>query len=284
MTLSTDELGFFAQHGYLVRRNAIPRDKLELAELAIRELYRMQGDKIEYYRADPARSGTMAQLLGAMEARDKEALYQVQKFFPQNQDIRALYGPWILDVVWELLGKNFSFTQLLVEGPGLFVSRPETERLLYKWHSEAHYYPKRRRFVNVWFPIFTARDTSNGSMSVLPRSHRREWQFSEYQGYDADTLGKKHHFVQYEIPEVELQEYLREEQVFGLGRGDALLFDRNLVHRSNMNHSSEYAYAMVARVWTPVHDLTLAGNMAVTPFGGDPGGRPGLVGSGYDAN
>jgi hypothetical protein len=207
----------------------------------------------------------------------------VQKLFPQSWAMRELFGPEVHHRAARLIfpgGENWDVDLVLLEGPGLFVNRPSEQRLLYKWHSEAHYYPKRRRFVNLWLPIFGRRDRHNGAMSILPGTHLRQWQFAEYQGYNIDTLGKKNHFVQYEVPETELAEFMPHEFTVSLWPGDAIFFHSNLVHRSNLNLSSDYGFAVVARIWCPAEDLTLAGNMAVTPYGGDPGGRPGLYGRG----
>ena len=34
-----------------------------------------------------------------------------------------------------------------MHGPNIFIDKPKTKRLLYKWHSEANFYPKRRGFL-----------------------------------------------------------------------------------------------------------------------------------------
>ena len=112
-------------------------------------------------------------------------------------------------------------------------------------------------------------------------SQKEVWEFAEYQGYDKHTLGAKNHFVQYEIPEGELMDWARSECVpetrCEADCGDAVFFHRNLVHKSNENQGDDYAFALVSRIWCPIQDLTLAGGMAVTPYGGDKSGRPGLV-------
>ena len=34
----------------------------------------------------------------------------------------------------------------ILHGPNIFINKPKTKRLLYKWHSEANFYPKREVF------------------------------------------------------------------------------------------------------------------------------------------
>jgi ectoine hydroxylase-related dioxygenase (phytanoyl-CoA dioxygenase family) len=197
-----------------------------------------------------------------MEDKDKEALYQVQKLLPQSQRIRAFFDIEFLAPYLDVHPEH-----LLMEGPALFVSRPKTQRLLYKWHSEAHYYPKRRKFLNLWFPIYTDRTAENGAMHLKVGSHKETWDFAEWDS-GPNT------FKQYEIPADWVKDY--PTYVCESKRGDLIVFDRNLVHTSVENTSDDYAFAVVARVWSPRDDLTLSGNMAATPYGGDIG-RAGLV-------
>lgn len=289
-----DEYDIFQHEGWLRAANAVDPLVLSKVERAIADLYLMQARKIVDYReplhpdavSDLTPLETLAKVLDLLEANDKETLYQAQKFLPQSQIVRELFNHDFMDFASHLVdrpGDEIPSPLFLIEGPGLFVNRPGEVRLLYRWHSEQHYYPKRRRFLNIWIPIFGDRTVANGAMTVIPRSHLQQWDFAEYQGYNKETHGKRNHFVQYEIPETEF-ERLRdfEPVVTEAKRGDAVMFHRNMVHRSNANASGDYGFALVLRLWSPIDDLTLAGHMPVTPYGGDPGGRPGLVGRGYN--
>ena len=163
---------------------------------------------------------------------------------------------------------------VLLDGTALFVTRPRTDRLLYKWHSEAHYYPKRRRFYNIWFPLFSDKKIENGTMSFKTKSHLVDFPFADYQGFNKDSEGKSNYFIQYEIPENLLTDY--SEHFCEIPRTSLIIFHRNLVHRSNQNLSDEYSVAVVARVWDPTADLTLSGAIGATPYGNNIG-RPNLI-------
>lgn len=248
--------------GYEIRRGYFRHELLVSYETAVAELYEALARKVEPYRRLP-RPGVLslgdrlAVVYEAMEdGGDWSALYEVQKMLPGCRKL------------WPLLEWAAPMNFALIEGPGLFINRPGVDRLLYRWHSEAHYYPKRRRFLNLWWPLFGDKHAGNGTMSVLPGSHLREWPFAEY---DGDRPG---HFVQYEVPESLLGEFT--ETPIEAARGDLVIFDRNLIHRSNPNLSDRISVAGVARVWDPTDDLTLSGTMAATPYGGDVG-RAGLV-------
>jgi ectoine hydroxylase-related dioxygenase (phytanoyl-CoA dioxygenase family) len=125
--------------------------------------------------------------------------------------------------------------------PALFVNRPNTERLLYKWHYEAHYYPKRRRFLNIWFPLFDTKLIDNGTISFKLGSHKRDYPFTDYQGYNKDTQDKLNHFTQYEIPGNVLNEF--QEYFCEVSPSDFIIFHKNLPHTLNLNTSKKYSVA-----------------------------------------
>lgn len=263
----------FAEEGFGIWASLL-RGHFFNVERAIIDLYSMQARKILQYRGvlqkypDPTLSRLVA-LLDVMEQADKAALYQVQKFLPCHPALQELAREFV-PISAALLGSDPH--GLLVYGPAFFISRPNTTRLLYKWHSEAHYMPKRRRFINVWMPLFGDRTRENGAMLFKVGSHKRDFPFSEYQGFDG--AGQANHFTQFEIPDNFLESY--PTHVCETKRGDAILFDRALVHCSGQNQSSDYAFALVFRIWDPSEDLTLSGAIEARPYGGDVG-RPGLI-------
>lgn len=256
--------------GFVKLAKFFSNSSLLLLEETIADLYALQAAKIYPVALSGSPERTLTSILEMLETDDKEALYQVQKFLPSS-DARDIFQA-LRPVLCDVLGVRQS--RLLIDGPALFVNRPNTQRLLYKWHSEAHYYPKRRQFVNIWFPLFSRKTKENGAMSFKVGSHTCEWPFSEYTGFNKDTENKRNHFVQYEVPENFLSGF--SEYVCESDPGDVYLFDRNLVHRSNENTTDRYSFAVVARAWTAENDLTLSGRMEATPYGGDIG-RSGLI-------
>jgi hypothetical protein len=277
VTKSRDALNEF---GWYSIEKFFSTNDLLFFEEAVLALLILQGKKIGEYRhhvADIERSNSsnfekFQQIYELMESDDKEALYQVQKFLTSSIDARSIFNPQFIELMAGILGS--STKNLLVDGPALFVNRPRTERLLYKWHSEQHYYPKRRKFLNVWIPLFEKKSELNGTMSFREKTHLRDFPFADYQGYDKDSVDKSNYFIQYEIPENFLLDY--KEHFCIAEPGDLYVFHKNLVHRSNTNTSNKYSVAIVARVWDPSDDLTLSGSMQATPYGGNIS-RPNLL-------
>ena len=217
----------------------------------------------------------LSKIFELYEEKDKEALYQLQMLYPSNYELRNILNtPKILNEFKKLLEVSQKHP-LLIEGPGIFINRPKTKRLLYKWHSEAHYYPKRRNFLNIWFPIFFDKNEKNGTMFIKEKSHLlNDLPFNEYQGYDKSSENKKNHFTQYEIPENFVKHLKTYKSIINVG--DILVFHRKSIHNSTQNLSKKYSFAVVFRVWDFSKDLTISGNLGVSPYKDVNNGRPNL--------
>lgn len=269
-----------ANAGFTTIKNFFSNEILDEFEGVVVDLFLLQAKKIGEYRdkaieieeSKLSNFEKFSSIYEMMEQDDKEALYQVQKYLTSSFGARAIFGEQFNELTTSLLRSQKN--SILVDGPALFVNRPNTERLLYKWHSEAHYYPKRRRFLNIWLPLFDSKSRANGTMSFKKKSHLQDFPFSDYQGYNKNSQDRSNYFIQYEIPPNFLCDY--EEHWCEVDRGDLVIFHKNLVHTSNQNTSDKYSIAVVARVWDPSDDLTLSGSIAATPYGGNIG-RSNLV-------
>jgi len=218
----------------------------------------------------------LSSMFEIFEADDKEMLYQLQKLFSSSNDLRNILEKQSLKKIFRSLLNINENIPLLINGPGIFVNRPNTKRLLYKWHSESHYYPKRRNFLNIWFPIFSKKNEKNGTMFIKKKSHLlKDLPFNEYQGFDKKSENKKNHFIQYEVPENFIKKFKTYKA--NLDVGDLLIFNRNSVHTSTYNRSKDYSFAVVFRVWDMSKDLTISGEMNVSPYKDAGNGRPDLV-------
>lgn len=258
-------LARFLRDGFLILPKFWPEALLAPWEQALRDVYFMQARKAGYKGAPELEA-----VLLYLEDKDQEAGYQVLPMLAMTAaSQRMLSWQPLLDYARQLLGTNLLFTH----GLSPFINLPNSKRLLYHWHSETCYYPKRRNFLNCWFPVLGDKHEGSGTMWFARGSHvKNEWQFAEYQGYDHETHGKKQHFIQYEIPEAELQEY--EKVPVRAARGDLVVFARSLAHTSTPNASMQPSYATVFRMFNYATDLTLSGNPSVQPYTGQDYARP----------
>ena len=274
----------FEKKGYCVLKNCFNQESLNRFYNAVLNINYFHLAKIgenqkkiqKIYKSKKNIYTKIGEIFELFEKNDKEALYQLQKFYSVNNDMRMIIETNKMKNIFKKLLNIGSDVPILVDGPGIFINRPRTKRLLYKWHSESHYYPKRRNFLNIWFPIFTNRNEKNGTMFLKEKSHLiQDMPFNEYQGYDKETEGEKNHFIQYEIPE----NFVKGLKTYkaNLKLGDMLIFHRKSVHTSTENYSRKYGFATIFRVWEMSKDLTLSGELRVTPYRDSGNGRPNLL-------
>lgn len=258
----------FERDGYVVLRGFWPAHLLKEWEIEVTAAYLRQ------CRKAGGQAANLEEALLWFEKHDQAAGYQVLRTLELSTVGRSLgVLPDLMFTAKALLDCDYIDAVL---GPHPFVNLPNTKRLLYRWHVEAHYYPKRLNFLNVWFPIFHEKHEGNGTMWMCPGSHAVEGRpFAEYQGYDEETVGKRRHFVQYEIPEAHLTQY--EKVPIVASPGDVVIFHRNMVHTSTQNPSERVSLASVMRIFDYSHDLTLAGEPSVQPYAGRDHARPGMT-------
>ena len=273
----------FNNSGICVLKNILEKKTLDifyttLLDITFFHLRKIKENKksiTKIYNSSLSIGDKLSKILELNESNDKEALYQLQKLYSSSNELRNIIGTKILMNEFRKLLELSKNHPLLIDGPGIFINRPKTKRLLYKWHSESHYYPKRRNFLNIWFPIFFNKNEKNGTMFIKEKSHLlNDLPFNEYTGYDKSSENKKNHFTQLEVPE----NFVKHLKTFksNLNVGDLLVFHRKSVHTSTPNFSKKYSFAVVFRVWDISKDLTISGNLAVSPYRDVGNGRPNL--------
>lgn len=273
----------FSETGICVLKNILEKKTLDifyttLLDITFFHLRKIKENKksiTKIYNSSLSIGDKLSKILELNESDDKEALYQLQKLYTSSNEIRNIIGTKILMNEFRKLLELNKNHPLLIDGPAIFINRPKTKRLLYKWHSESHYYPKRRNFLNIWFPIFFNKNEKNGTMFIKEKSHLlNDLPFNEYQGYDKSSENKKNHYTQYEVPE----NFVKHLKTFksNLNVGDLLVFHRKSIHTSTPNLSKKYSFAVVFRVLDISKDLTINGNLDVSPYRDVGNGRPNL--------
>ena len=161
---------------------------------------------------------------------------------------------------------------LLLESFGNFIPNiPSSSSRLYTWHSENHWLPYRRRFVNCWVPLFRRKKIYNGTMGVKPFSHNESHLFYEYQGYEKNELTKKtkkkSFTLKRELFHYEVLENKKFDTVFlDADDGDVVFFDQNLLHCSELNLGKKISYLYNNRFFNTEKDLTISSNLNLRPY------------------
>lgn len=271
----------FDNKGYVILKDFFDLESQRRCEKAIAQLYAQQAYKIAPYRKLMTKHYTeyttyddICEIYNMMEENDKEALYQVHSMITESFFVRKFANhEGLVDLAAALI--DLEKDAALVNGMGVFVNKPGTNRLLYKWHTAEHGYPKRRKCLSVWLPLFIPKTEKNGVMWMAEGSHRRQFPFVEYTGYRSSDKGKANQLTQREIPAYLIENYKKVPAV--AKPGDVVLFHHSLVHTSSVNNSNEISFAGVIKVWEAGRDYTLSGNIAATPYSGSDFGRADLI-------
>lgn len=132
----------------------------------------------------------------------------------------------------------------------MFISIPGNPRLRYTWHSEKNCcFPKRRNLLTFWFPNFRDKNEINGTMFLKKGSYVKEYTY-------INAKAENSPLKQFYLPDFEHEEF--EEVPMVCSRGDLVVFEGNMVHRSSANMSQETSYASVLRFFDYSKDMTLS--------------------------
>ena len=227
----------FTTKGYVTIKDFFDETCRKDCESAIARLYAQQASKISTYKNKMKKSyleystyDDICEIYNMLEENDKEALYQVHKMILENYFVRKFVNNKdLVTAAANLIDVNPDVA--MINGMGFFVNRPGSNRLLYKWHNAEHAYPKRRKCLSVWLPLFVEKTEKNGVMYVAEGSHKDRFPFVEYTGYNPGDKGKNNQLTQREIPENLLKKY---KKVPTLAKpNDVVLFHHSLVHTSS---------------------------------------------------
>lgn len=116
------------------------------------------------------------------------------------------------------------------------IDPPLDNRRTYGWHQETFYTIPKADFVQSWAPLFRPSSHENGTISILPKSHKEGIPFQTWNESDTRSL-------QILINEDTISRY--EPLEINIEPGDLLLFDGKLAHKSGNNTSKHIRYSLV---------------------------------------
>jgi ectoine hydroxylase-related dioxygenase (phytanoyl-CoA dioxygenase family) len=127
----------------------------------------------------------------------------------------------------------------------VLIGLPDDKRLAYDWHQESNYMPGLSPVVNFWFPVFEPATRNNGAMSVLVGSHR-----SGRLGYTKRRLANDSYTDLVPDGIDALQKQYTEYHCLA-APGDLVVFEADLIHRSNRNQTARTRFSGVVRLLAP---------------------------------
>lgn len=251
----------YDRDGYVVLRRVISQDLLKRLEHSFVQLLLMQLAKVG--SAQPEQRD-LDSLVSRLDALSHDALQAVCNMLRYTHAAYAIMSDESLHRSAAVV--SGARNPLVMSGPSLFVNQPRKTTRKYTAHAEQNWYPKRRNFVNIWFPFVRGRKSAE-TMRIWVKSHLKEWfYFTEYTGYGESKSPQDN--VQYEIPNHLLAGH--ESQLLpDMATGDVVLFSPRLVHASVDLQEAVNGYACSIRAYDFSDDLTLSSNWAEVPYSKD---------------
>jgi ectoine hydroxylase-related dioxygenase (phytanoyl-CoA dioxygenase family) len=126
-----------------------------------------------------------------------------------------------------------------------FVFKSGEQRFPTPWHQDVAYWQNTRPKLSVWIPLDDVSE-ENGTLKVLPGSHRRQLQHGGGKGGETND-----EFVNVIT---ELPQNAPGEIVCEMKRGGALFFSDHLAHASCANTSGQDRYVIISTYHAPAPD------------------------------
>lgn len=220
----------YATEGYVIR-GGLPLELLEGVRTVLADALRRIGD-------EPV-SGDLNALIAQREAQDHDLVYQASNFVGSSL---AAYR--LVEAVSEVVERETGCSNLHIMPTTVAIQQPDDGRFDYKWHQETSFYPWTDNVINVWIPLQPTR-VGNGTMFVLPGSQQGGRR-------DAEQYFSYGQFRQIECEADDGE--LATEVPMELALGEYVIFDGNLVHRSDGNHGEHPRLVAIMR-FLPADDL-----------------------------
>ena len=218
---------FYEEFGFVAVSAAVPSDLLETVKNELEVIYSDYGTSI-------------SSAICNLNATDKPLLHKIHiqtyNLFSLNQAFQSA-----AQIAQKLVT---GIRPLHVLSSGYLLGIPKDQRLAYDFHQESNYMKGFSQIINLHFPLLGKTDMSNGTMSVLAKSHKLG-------NLDYNTHRSSDDSYTDLIP-VDIDEIVNnfEELHLELNTGDCVFFDGNLIHRSNFNSTNNCRLAGVVRLTT----------------------------------
>ena len=164
-----------------------------------------------------------------------EKLYYAFKKFSNSTQFRIVSNKIKKFIELNLKKKN----RLINNSLGLAIKK--SNRTSYKWHQEKPYY-KNISTLHFQFPIMHSCTRRNGTMSVLRGSHKL--------GFIKEIKkDQKHDKSVYSYIPKNIKKIVKKfnEKFINMHLGDMVMFDENIIHKSNVNNSNKVRFVGIIR-------------------------------------
>ena len=137
------------------------------------------------------------------------------------------------------LRNSFSRVRYCFTNSGAFFGTPNDNLFTAnKWHTDVFYTFRNGEYIHFWAPLIEDVTESLGAIHVMPGSHKHP-----FDGQQRNSSRQDSSIYNFTVSDELLYKY--EDKVLELKLGQALLFDKHLVHRAGNNITNNTRFGLV---------------------------------------
>lgn len=227
-------LDIFSENGYLVVQDALNKDDLF-------PLINVISDVVDKRTLELYEDGTISNIFEDLSYEQR--WYAVLQECGRENEVfgwhtlvysEALFNlitnPKVLDIIETLIGNEIQFNGDFWVRPKL----PNEKLTTLPWHQDSAYMPKTETdlHLTVWLPLVDV-NSENGALQFLPRSHRDGLQ--SYHRVEGEAFA---------VPEISPTSSHNDIHTLEMRKGDLLIFNNLVFHRSLMNKSDTIRWSV----------------------------------------
>lgn len=227
-------LDIFSDNGYLVVQDALNKDDLDplidiisdVVDNRTLELYD-EGTISNIYEDLPYEQRWYAVL---QECGRENEVFGWHTLVYSEALFNLITNQKVLDIIETLIGDEIQFNGDFWVRPKL----PHEKLTTLPWHQDSAYMPntKNDTHLTVWLPLVDV-NTENGALQFLPRSHNSGLQ--SYHSVKGEAFA---------VPEISPTSSYNDIRTLEMKKGDILIFNNLVFHRSLMNRSDTVRWSV----------------------------------------
>jgi Phytanoyl-CoA dioxygenase (PhyH) len=210
---------FYQAYGYITLKNAVPADLLAAIRSDLTAIF----GEYSINKDHPVDSAIIN-----LDKSDKQKLYELHTASSKCVSFKGT-STFFSELLKSISGSDAPVLEI---GAGWLLSIAYDKRLVYDFHQESNYMKGFGDIFNVHYPLFRTSTLENGTMSILPGSHRYGTLSFNKNRVSNDSYT--------DLIPINIDEIIKElpELHCYLELGDVCIFHKDLIHKSNFNGSS----------------------------------------------
>ena len=164
MILNTQDINKYKENGFLIIKNYINSSLLDSLKETLFIMF-------SYNLKNSVNTDRLEELVNKLENEDHNKVYNIQKAISSSTEVITLLNSLKMgELHSDLYGsdkRNIHLT--LFQAPVQF---PNDNRFDFKWHQEGGSYVGHSNILTCWFPILGPVNKIDGSMTLIPKSHK----------------------------------------------------------------------------------------------------------------